>query len=66
MGSFYIINTFMKTFSYLIEFLKKQRVTPDTLRAQEKFGSKKTLLDVASGAPEGKQSIPRSKGRRSR
>lgn len=54
----------MKSFSYLIEFLKKQRVTADTLRAQKKFGSRKTLLDVASGAPEGKQSIPRSKYRR--
>jgi hypothetical protein len=60
MGSFCIINTFMKSFR---QFIKEVNVTPGTRTAMDKFGSNSTFKKIAS--PKiGKSSIPRFKGRR--
>jgi len=64
MGSFHIINTFMKTFS---QFLHKKtpnpKVTAETLKARDKFGSNNTIKKIGKGAPKGKQSLPGPKNR---
>jgi hypothetical protein len=65
MGSFYFINTFMRTFKLLNEvLLKKQKVTNLTAAAQQKFGSNNTLKKIGKGAPKGHQSLPGLKNKR--
>ena len=60
----------MKTLSHLIKhleeqnLLKRQKLTPFTKFATEKFGSKKTLNDVGAGAGIGHSTKPEFKGRR--
>ena len=63
MGSFYFINTPMKTFT---QFIKETNVTPETRNAINKFGSNKTFKKIGRGAGIGKQSLPGTRSRPTR
>lgn len=55
----------MKTFTQFIkEETPYKRRTADTLRAQDKFGSKNSFKQIGKGAPKGHQSLPGPKHRR--
>lgn len=64
MGSFYIINTFMKTFKELLE--TKLNVTDATRRAITKFGSPSTTKRRAKSSGIGKMASPGLAGARNR
>ena len=69
MGSFYIINTFMKTFSQYIKEATpptpyKLNRTAATLDAMGKFGSAKRLKKIARGAGTGRMGSAGLAGRR--
>ena len=59
MGCFYIINTFMKTFT---QFIKEMNVTHETQRAIDKFGSRGSFTKIGRNKI-GHQSLPGSRKR---
>ena len=63
MGSFYFINTLMKTFT---QFIKETNVTPLTQNAIKKFGSKGSFKKIAKGGGIGQMASSGTAGPRNR